>query len=428
MNDSRRIAITGCGAVCGGGLTIEQLWAGLRDGRSAITDIHSFDATDWPARRAAELADVDQRVLVKDRKLHKLVSRTDLLGLYAADQAIQSSGLPAHRGTLTPEAAAVFGDRTGIFAGSGGGNYQSNYDFFDLLTAARGNPHTFGQELGAHVNPMWLLRVLPNNAVCHVGIRHHFKGANACITNQCVSGALAVAEAAEALRAGEAERAVALGHDTPCEPETVFHYYRLGLLSPDALRPFDQKRDGTVFGEGAAAVMLETLDTARARQAEVLGEYLGSGCACEATGTVGIRPDGDGLSRAIELALGDAGLSADAVGLVVAHGNGTRASDASEVLGLRRVFGDALPPVTAFKWAFGHLIAASGVLDFVLALKTLRERIAPGVATLNALDPELAPFTVSRDPQSLRSDIALVLCRGFGGMNVALLVRGGRCS
>jgi 3-oxoacyl-[acyl-carrier-protein] synthase-1 len=123
------------------------------------------------------------------------------------------------------------------------------------------------------------------------------------------------------------------------------------------------------------------------------------------------------------MALADAGIEPGAVGLVVAHGNGTRMSDASEARGLRRVFGNALPPITAFKWAFGHLIAASGLLDLVLALQALREGIVPGIPTLNTLDPELAPLPVSREPQSPRGDIALVLCRGFGGMNVALLAR-----
>ena len=111
------------------------------------------------------------------------------------------------------------------------------------------------------------------------------------------------------------------------------------------------------------------------------------------------------------------------MGLIVAHGNGTPASDASEARGLRRVFGNDMPPVTGFKWAFGHLIAASGVLDLVLALIALKEEVVPGIATLNVLDPELSPFPVSSKAQQARSDIALVICRGFGGMNVALLVR-----
>jgi 3-oxoacyl-[acyl-carrier-protein] synthase-1 len=179
-----------------------------------------------------------------------------------------------------------------------------------------------------------------------------------------------------------------------------------------------------VFGEGAAAVMLETMENAQARGATILGEILGSGCIAEASGVVELRADGDGLRRAVQIALAAAGISPDAVGMVVAHGNGTPASDGSEARALRRVFGDSLPPVTAFKWSVGHLIAASGIIDLVLALSALQEDIVPGIATLNVLDPELAPFPASRKPQRPRSDIALILCRGFGGMNVALVVRG----
>jgi len=423
MSVRRKVVITGWGAVCGVGLTVEAIWDAILNGRSAIQEIRSWDASRWPARRSAEVTGVDHRQLVEDRKLHKLISRTDLFGLYAAGQAIQHSGLPAYRDTLASEAVAPFNNRSGVFAGSGGGNYRSNYDFFPLVTAAGGDLQKFGRELSDNVNPMWLLKILPNNVVCHVGIRHNFKGTNACVTNQCVGGLMAVAEAAEALRADEADRAVAVGHDTPCEPETVFHYHRMGLMSPDTVRPFDAERSGTVFGEGAAAVLLETGEQAQTRKAQVLGEFLGCGCTTEATGIVEVRPDGDGLSRAIEIALADAGESASAVGMIVAHGNGTRASDASEVLALRRVFGDNPPPVTGFKWVFGHLIAASGAVDLVLALKALQQKVVPGIATLNTLDADLAPFPASRAPQLPRSNIALVLCRGFGGMNTALLVR-----
>jgi 3-oxoacyl-[acyl-carrier-protein] synthase-1 len=424
MNASRRIAITGCGAVCGAGLTTEAIWDAIVNGRSAIKEIRGWDASRWPVRMAAEVAGVDNRTLVEDRKLHKTLSRTDLFGLYAANSAIQQSGIPAHRETLAADVVPQFNDRSGVFAGSGGGNYRSNYDFFPLLTAADGDLQKFGRELGENVNPMWLLKILPNNVLCHVGIRHSFKGTNACITNQCVGGVMAVAEAASALRVDEADRAVAVGHDTPFEPETLFHYHYLGLMSPDTVRPFDRGRSGTVFGEGAAAVVLEVLEEARARQAAILGEFLGSGCTTEATGFVDVRSDGDGLSRAIQIALADAGIPPAAVGMIVAHANGTPASDASEARAIRRVFGDSLPPVTGFKWLSGHLIAASGVLDLVLALTALSEGLVPGIATLNLLDPEIAPFTVSRTPQQPRSDIALILCRGFGGMNTALVIRG----
>jgi 3-oxoacyl-[acyl-carrier-protein] synthase-1 len=422
MKSPRKIVITGLGAVCGAGRTIDDIFDAIVNVRSAIAPITQFDAGRWPVRVAAECNE-ENKILVPDRKLHKSISRTDIFGIYAAESAIRQSGLPAHRETLDPAAKIQFNDRSGIFAGSGGGNYGCNYDFFPAMASAGGDLKKFAEQFAESVNPMWLLRNLPNNVLCHVGIRHNFKGANACITNHCVGGAMAVAEAAAAIRAGEANRAVAVGHDTPFEPETLFHYQRLGLISPETVRPFDRDRSGTVFGEGAASVMLETAEDAKARGGKILGEFLGSGCVTEATGVLDIRPDGDGLSRAIELALADAEISRDEIGMIVAHGNGTRASDASEACAVRRVFGEKIPPVTGFKWAYGHLIAASGILDLVFALTALHQKIVPGIATLNLADPEFAPFPVSKTAQTPRSDIALALCRGFGGMNVALLVR-----
>ena len=291
------------------------------------------------------------------------------------------------------------------------------------MTVAGCDLKKFGGEFSQSVNPMWLLKNLPNNVLCHVGIRYNFKGTNACVTNQCAGGVMAFAEAAEAIRNDEGDRACATAHDTPFEPETVMGYYQLGLLSSETLRPFDRNRSGTVFGEGAASLLLERPADAKARGATLLGEFLGSGCVSEATGILDLRPDGDGVSRAIEAALADAGLKPGDVGMIVAHGNGTRASDASEAQGIRRVFGGSVPPVTAFKWAVGHLIASSGALDVVLALRALTEKIVPGIATLNVVDPEFAPFPVSSKPQTPRSDVALIICRGFGGMNVVSLVR-----
>src|SRR5262245_32068437 len=281
---SDRIVFTGIGAVCGSGLTVQTIWDAVRTGCSSVGPINQWDATRWPIRVAAEVIGVENRTLVEDRKLHKIIARTDLFGLYAAGAAIEQSGLLAHRGSLDEASATRFSDRSGVFAGSGGGAYRSNYDFFPLMTTAGGDLQTFGRELNSTVNPMWLLRHLPNNVLCHVGIRYGFKGTNACITNQCVGGATAVAEAAEAIRAGEADRAVAVGHDTPIEPETILHYHRLGLLGNDAVRPFDRERSGTIFGEGASALVLERATDAATRRAAILGEFLGAGCTTEGTG------------------------------------------------------------------------------------------------------------------------------------------------
>lgn len=418
-----RVVITGSGAVCAAGMSPPEIFATVLAGKSAIGPITQWDTTGWPVRDAGEVRDFNARALVEDRKLHKLIRRTDLFGLYAAGRAIESSGLLEHRATLDEAGAATYSDRSGVYVGSGGGNYQSQYDYLPLLTEAKGELKAFGEKLLDNVNPMWLLRTLPNNVLGHIGIRHRLKGPNACITNHSIGGLLAVIEAFEALRNGEADRAVAVGHDAPIEPQLMLYYHGVGLLASQALRPFDARHDGSQFGEGAAAMMLETEASAHERGATILGEVLGGGSVCEAQGLFAIRDDGDGVARAVEAALANAGLRPDEVGMIVAHGNGTPLSDRSEAVALRRVFGDAVPPVAAFKWAFGHLIAAAGILDAVLALDALKLGVVPGTAVFETLDPQCAGLPVSGAAQAPRSDIALVICRGFAGTDAALLVR-----
>ncbi len=420
-----RILITGAGAVCASGMNPGAILAAIMAGRSAIGPITQWDTAGWPVRVAAEMQDFTPRALVEDRKLHKLIRRSDLFGLHAASQAVDGSGLMSARDGLEAAAAATFSDRSGVYVGSGGGAYMSQYEYFPLMSESAGELSTFGRELSNEVNPMWLLRTLPNNVLCHAGIKYGLKGANACITNHSAGGTLAVIEAAEALRQGEADRAVAIGHDAPIEPQMLLYYHQCGLLAPDTVRPFDAERSGSVFGEGAGALTLETEDAATRRGAVVLGEVLGGGYAAEGEGLLAIREDGDGLRRSIAQALEEAGLAPADIGLIVAHGNGTPQSDASEATALRAIFGsgDAAPPVTAFKWAIGHLIAAAGITETVLALDALRARVAPGIATLASLDPACEGLRVSSAPQTPRGDTALILCRGFAGTNAALIVR-----
>ena len=422
MASRPQAVITGTGAVCAAGATVGDIWQSLADGRSGIGRVEAWDFDAWPAPLAGEVTE-NNRTLVPDRKLHKSIARTDMYGLYAADLAVRQSGLLEHRDSLAEDATPQFNDRSGVISGSGGGELGSNYDYLPLIAEVDADLPEFGKQLDTMVTPMWLLKNLPNNVLCHVGIRYQFKGYNACITNHCASGSLSVAESVEAIRLGEADRMVAVGHDAPVDPESLLHHHRAGLISAKGLLPFESGRDGTVFGDGAACAVLESRESADARGATVLGEVLGSGCVTEGIGILDLREDGDGVARAIEMALADARVSTDEIGMITAHGNGTPASDASEVNGLRAVFGDQLPPVTGFKWAFGHLIAASGIMDLVLTLEALRSGTMPGIGSLQALDPDLGALPVSSSPQEPTSETALTICRGFGGMNVALVIR-----
>jgi 3-oxoacyl-[acyl-carrier-protein] synthase-1 len=421
-----RIVITGNSAICGAGQDPSVIVDALLEGHSALAPIAAWDAQTWVGNLAAEVKDYNGGKLLGDRKLLKLVRRSDVFGIYAGTQAIEQAGLSAWRETLGETAANDYADQTGCYVGSGGGAFEVNYDFFPLMAETGGSLPKFGQELSNMVNPMWLLRSLPNNVLCHVSIRNQLKGPNGCITHHTTSGVLAVIESAWALREGDAQRVVAIGHDAPIEPQTLLYLNRVGLISHDLLRPFDARHNGCLLGEGAASLVLETEVSARERGATVLGEYLGGGDASEGEGIFDVREDGDGLSRAIECALDDAGLKPADVGMIVAHANGTQGSDRSEAAALLRVFGADMPPVTGFKWSIGHLFAASGAVDVALGLEACRRNVVPGIATLDQLASSCAGLNVSKQNRPARSDVVLVLCRGFAGTNAAVLLRAAR--
>ena len=424
MTDRLSVVITGSGAVCAAGMTPDEMLDA--DPRRPLVDrpdrAVGHDGLALPRRGGdRRLQPARARRRPQAAQAHPAHGPGRTLRGGTRDRALRASSATATRSPL--DDAAVYSDRTGVYVGSGGGNYENQYDYFPLFAAAGGELPAFGRELANTVNPMWLLRTLPNNVLGHIGIKHGLKGPNACITNHSCGGTLAIIEAFEALRHGEADRAVAVGHETPIEPQMVLYYQRLGLLASEMLRPFDARHDGSLFGEGAGALLLETVGSARARNATVLGEVLGGGYACEAEGLAAIRDDGDGLARAIDEALRDAKLDRAAVGMIVAHGNGTPQSDVSEAAAIRRVFGAASPPVTAFKWAIGHTIAAAGILEATLALAALARNTVPGIANLATLDPACAGLSVSTGARAPRSKVALILCRGFAGTNAALVVR-----
>jgi 3-oxoacyl-[acyl-carrier-protein] synthase-1 len=269
---------------------------------------------------------------------------------------------------------------------------------------------------------MWLLRTLPNNVLAYVGIAHGFKGANENVTAHGVSGVQAVAEACRYLRDGAIDRAVVVAYDSAAEPEAVVYYTAMGLVGTKAPAPFDRDRDGTVLGEGAGALVLETVEAATARGAAIHGEVLGSAINSEAEGILAIRDDGEGVARAMRAALADAGREPAEIGMITAHANGTPGSDASEARGILEVFGRSGPPVTGFKWSIGHTIAASGAIESILTLLCLRERRVPGIATLCSLAPECAGLSATASEQQPRSGLALVMTRGFAGLNGCLVL------
>ena len=414
------VVITGFGCLTASGADTEATWNALLAGESGIQEAATWDSAEWPYRLAAEIKDYKPRELVADRKLLKFITRQDVIGLNAASQAVAHSGIIEHRDGLSDP--TTFNDRTGVFVGSPATKYRFQNDYLAPLADAGGDAREFGVCAMDDVHPMWLLRTLPNNVLAYVGIQYGFKGANANITAHGISGSQAIAEARRYLRDGAIDRAIVVGYDSASELEALPYYASVGLLSSRGLRPFDQSRDGTVLGEGAGALVLERRDIAEGRGAKIYGEVLGSSVVAEAEGVLSVREDGDGVGRAIRQALKDSGTSPGEVGMISAHGNGGRTSDASEARAFAEVFGTSAIPVAAFKWSLGHTIAASGVIESILTLHCLATGRVPGIPTLEEPSPDCAGVMVSRAVQKPRSSVGIVVSRAFAGLNSCIVL------
>ena len=414
------VVITGYGCLTASGADAASTWEAVLTGQSGIQEAETWDSSGWPYHLAGEIKDYSPRELVADRKLLKFITRQDVIGLNAVTQAVAHSKVIEYRDSLTDPTS--FNDRTGVFVGSPATKYRSQHDYLSPLAKAAGDPGEFGARAMEDVHPMWLLRALPNNVLAYAGIQNGFKGANANVTAHGISGSQAIAEACRYLRDGAIDRAVVVGYDSASELEALPYYASVGLLSSRGLRPFDRSRDGTVLGEGAGALFLETRDEAERRSARIYGEVLGSSVVSEAEGVLSVREDGAGVRRAIRLALEDSEMSPDEIGMISAHANGTRVSDASEARAFVDVFGASSIPVTGFKWSLAHTVAASGVIESILSLLCLADGRVPGIPSLEELSPDCEGVKASALEQKPRSSVGIVVSRAFAGLNSCIVL------
>jgi len=422
MSDLNRVFITGRSALTASGATAEETWNAVFSGKSGIDEIKQWDLTQWSHRLGGELKDFQPAKMLPDRKLIKVISRQDVIGLNAAIQAVEHSQMIPYRDTL--DCTEAFNDQTAIYVGSPGNKYFQQYDFLPLMAKTQGDMQNFAKQLFDEVHPMWLLRILPNNVLAYTGITYGFKGPNHNVTNHAVGGTQAILEAYHAIRSGQAERAVVVAYDMGVEPQALFYYKQLGVLSDRHLKPFDQEHDGTVLADGAAALVLESEASVRSRSATCYGEIVGGLSASEASGLFSIESNGQSLTNLIEYTLDAAELSKEDIGLVVAHGNGNSKSDESEAQAITTVFGDNEIPVTAFKWSTGHTLCASGVLDAVMTTYALETNCAPGIANLQHVASTCNGLSLSADHQKINANgAALMINRGFASMNACLVIK-----
>ncbi|KTD75474.1 beta-ketoacyl-[acyl-carrier-protein] synthase family protein [Legionella waltersii] len=422
MNRENRVFITGRSALSASGATADETWNAILSGHSGIDKIESLESAEWAYCLGGELKDFQPAKLLPDRKLIKVISRHDVMGINAAVQAVEQSRMINYRDNLA--AADEFNEQTAIYVGSPGNKYFQQYDFLQLISKTQGDMRTFAQQLFDEVHPMWLLRILPNNVLAYTGITYGFKGPNHNVTNHAVGGTQALLEAYHAIKSGQAERAIVVAYDIATEPQAFFYYEKLGVLSNRHLKPFDEQHDGTILAEGAAAIVLESESSVMAREATCYGEIVGGLSATESSGLFSIESDGKHLTQLLEQALNMALIKPEDIGLVVAHGNGNTKSDISEAHAINSIFSGYKTPTTAFKWSMGHTVCASGVLDAVLTSYALNANCSPGIANLEKVASSCEGLSVSSDHQDLKGkQYAVMINRGFASMNACLVIK-----
>lgn len=416
-----RVFVTGYGAIASTGVNANEIWTSLLAGSQGIDDIKSWDVSSWPNRLGGEVKDFQAAKMLPDRKLLKVISRQDALGIYAAVQAVEHSEMLLSR---NDENQDEFNDRTGVYVGSPGNKYYQQYDFLPLLAKSEANMKQFASQLFEEVHPMWLLRILPNNVLAYTGMTYGFKGPNHNITNHAVGGMQAIIEAYQAIRTGQADRVVVVAYDIGTEPQALYYYDKLGLIGSQGLKPFDKEHDGTILADGAAALVLESEASVNARAATCYAEIL-SGCSrTEGAGLFSIDNDGKSLQLLLEDVLYAAKINPQEIDAVIAHGNGNIKSDQTEAQAIIETFGQHQPPVTAFKWSMGHTICASGVIDTLLGTYLLKERCVPGIANFNVIANGCEGLNISAGLVKIMNEKpkALIINRGFASINTALVI------
>lgn len=395
---SHRVVITGVGLVSPAGSSAESLWAHLTEGKSSVGPSTRTPADAGPMKIAAEASqftgvigdfgELEGGVKKAVRKALKMMCRETQMAVAAAQLAASDAGLSQ---------AEPASERTGVVLGS---DYMLTMpaDYVRGVQRCAGERgfefSKWGDEGLAEVEPLWMLRYLPNMPASHVAILNDFRGPNNSLTMREAGGLMAIGEAFRIISRGHADRMLAGATGTRILPMQAIHAMQTDQLAPpgddpaQACRPFDKDRKGTVAGEGAATVVLESLDSAQARGAAIYGELLGFGSALAADSKLNGKTD-VAMAGAMTAALADAKTAPADVGHINAHGLGTTQGDQAEAAAIVRTFGaESKVPVTSLKSYFGNLGAGGGVVEMIGSLLALREGVTPRTLNYRTPDPE----------------------------------------
>jgi len=424
-NERRRVVVTGVGVINPLGNDIEVVWSALKEGKSGVGFTTIFDASKFPTKISAEIKDWDISKCGEDPEKWKFRGRHTCFAAGAAKQAFDSSGV-----------ADSIKDRRrfGVYMGSGEGN-QDFYSFANMMAKSldtEGNLDLVRfTEAGLEMlNPVVELEQEPSMPPGHIAAMFDAQGPNANCLTACAASNQAVGEATEIIRRGEADVMLSGGTHSMIHPFGVTGFNLLTALSTNnddptgASRPFDRLRDGFVLGEGAAMVVLEELEHAKARGANILGEIRGYGSTADAYRVTDIHPEGRGAIGCMKMALADAGISSDQIDYVNAHGTSTTVNDKVETRACREVFGAKAEkvPISSTKSMMGHLIAAAGATELIVCLMAIRDNVLPPTINYQNPDPLCDLDYIPNTAREAQCKIALTNSFGFGGQNISVVV------
>lgn len=406
---SRRVVITGMGAVSPLGLDVVTLWQNLVEGRSGVAPITLFDASEHMTKIAAEVKGFDPLDYM-DRKEVRRNDRFVHLALAAAEEAFRQSGLQIDRNNSAD---------VGVIVGSGIGGLDTLASQFKILL----------EKGPGRLSPFLIPMMISDMAAGQVAIRFGAKGVNFCTTSACASSAHAIGEAFEAIRRGAAQVVLAGGAEAGvCSLATAaFNAARtLSTRNNDpegASRPFDAQRDGFVLGEGAAILVLESLEHAQGRGAPIFAEIIGYGATADANHITAPAPGGEGAARSMQRALAQAGLEPEDVDYINAHGTSTALNDVAETQAIKAVFGEFAfrVPISSTKSMIGHLLGAAAAMESIACIQAIRSGVIHPTINHEFPDPECDLDYVPNTAQRADVRFALNNSFGFGGHNVSLV-------
>ena len=408
---NRRVVITGLSVVSPFGLGVKALWENVRAGKSAIRPITLFDTEQFPVKFGGEVAGYEVLDHFSKKEARHL-DRVTQFALLASDEARQDAEL---------DLDAVDRNRVGCVIGSGIGGLDTTEQ--QVLTL-----HNRGvRRVTPHLVPMMMI----NAPGGQVAIRHGLKGPNFCVSSACASANHALGISMHMIRHGMADVMFAGAVEAALTPVGLAGFCQARALSKrneeptKASRPFDKDRDGFVFGEGGAVLILEELEHAKARGATIYAEFSGAANTDDAFHITAPHEEGEGAARAMQATLDDAGLTPSDVQYINAHGTSTSLNDVLETKAIKQVFGDQAKSVaiSSTKSMIGHLLGASGAVEAVVLTKAIQESVAPPTINLDDPDPECDLDYVPHEARPLEINAALSNSLGFGGHNACLLFK-----